>query len=270
MIGVSLADRRRLAEMEDLVHQHKALPFSLFTDSSRFYRWFYSEQNFLQRQEDRDLVETFYRRFADFMSPVVALSPETGKDNIVMIFERINRTGVTLSLFDLAGARLYLKGVKLRDLWETFLQEQNRVAQVIRPEFLLKVIALLQGREPRRGNLLDVINTLHARAFQESWAIATHFVAEAHKRVASHYGAFEPKWIPYTTMIVPLASLLHHLNESAAGEAEYRKVDRWYWGSVFTQRYDSAVDSNSYQHVREVIRWLQGGTPPVAPEPGYP
>ncbi len=101
--------------MEDLVHQHKALPFSLFTDSSRFYRWFYSEQNFLQRQEDRDLVETFYRRFADFMSPVVALSPETGKDNIVMIFERINRTGVTLSLFDLAGARLYLKEVKLRD-----------------------------------------------------------------------------------------------------------------------------------------------------------
>lgn len=260
--GISLADRRRLAEMENFVREHMAVPFSLFTDSSRFYRWFYSEQKFLQREEDKALIEAFYHRFADFMIPVVALSPETGRANIVNIFERINRTGVTLSLFDLAGARLYPKGVKLRDLWEAFHREHKAVAKVIRPEFLLKVIALLQGKEPRRGNLLDVIDTLDARAFQDRWAIATEFVVEAYKRMAKHYGAFDDKWIPYTTMIVPLAALLHHLSASGAGEAEYRKVDRWYWASVFTQGYDSAVDTNTYQDVKEVIRWLGGGEPP--------
>lgn len=42
----------------------------------------------------------------------------------------------------------------------------------------------------------------------------------------------------------------------------YRKVDRWYWGSVFAQRYDQAVDTTSYRDVREMKEWLEGGNCP--------
>lgn len=63
-------------------------------------------------------------------------------------------------------------------------------------------------------------------------------------------------------MIVPLAVLLHRLKEMRAGEEAYRKVDRWYWASVFTQRYDSGVDTKSYQDVRDVISWITEGLEP--------
>jgi hypothetical protein len=39
-------------------------------------------------------------------------------------------------------------------------------------------------------------------------------------------------------------------------------LDKWYWASVFTQRYDSAVDTKAYQDVVQVRRWLRGGEPP--------
>lgn len=42
----------------------------------------------------------------------------------------------------------------------------------------------------------------------------------------------------------------------------YHKVDQWYWGSVFTQRYDKAVDTTSYRDVREMKEWLGGGSCP--------
>jgi hypothetical protein len=264
VIGVSQADRRRMAETENLIQAHRAIPFSLFKDSSKFYRWLYSEQQFLQDADARKMIEGFYQRFANFMVPVVALSPETGKDNIVNIFERINRTEISLSLFDLAAARLYLKGIKLRKLWRAFEERDKAAAKVIKPEFLLKMVALLQGKEPRKGTLLDVIDALSAKEFEARWETAIEFIAKAYQRITSTagYGAFDPKWIPYTTLIVPLAALLHWLEKHKGGEDSYRKVDRWYWTNVFAQRYDQAVDTNTYRDVKEVTQWLAGESPP--------
>lgn len=42
----------------------------------------------------------------------------------------------------------------------------------------------------------------------------------------------------------------------------YRKVDRWYWGNVFAQRYDQAVDTLSYRDLRDMKEWMAGGSCP--------
>jgi len=262
--GVSLADRRRLSEMERMVEKGEAIRFSLFRDSSRFYRWLHQEQRTLGENE-REIVEGFYQRFASFLVPVVSISPEAGKENIVNIFERINRTGVSLSLFDLAAARLYLKGIHLRDLWKAFAHENKTLAQLIKPEFILKVISIWENKEPRKSALLDVIDELDKEHFQEQWKLACYWLSQAYQRVTSPqgYGAFNERWIPYTTQLVPLAIFLRTVAEKHGGEEMYRKIDRWYWGSVFAQRYDQAVDTTTYRDVRAVSEWLDGGPCPT-------
>jgi hypothetical protein len=210
------------------------------------------------------LIESYYDRLQKFMVPVVALSPETGKDNIVNIFERINRTGVTLSLFDLAVARLYLKGVYLRDLWEKLEKEHKTIAEIIKPEFVLKIIALALGKEPRKATLLDVIDELDKRSFEEHWETACEYLVKAHNRISKPmggYGAYDPGWIPYSTMTVPLAALLRAVEERKGGEAFYRMVDKWYWSTVFSQRYDSAVDTKSHSDLKEMCQAFEDGTP---------
>ncbi|GIX46088.1 MAG: hypothetical protein KatS3mg131_0299 [Candidatus Tectimicrobiota bacterium] len=256
VVGVSTRDRRRMAELQQLVAAHRALPFQRLRDSSAFYRWFYQEQDRWQGEAQHH-IERLYHRLEKFMVPVVSLAPETGRDNIVNIFERINRTGVSLSLFDLLGARLYLKGVRVRELWQAFEAAHKAMARVIKPEFLVKVIAILQGKEPRKGNLLDVLDALTAEAFHTHWQAAAEALAQAYQRLTKVYGAFAEAWIPYTTMLVPLAAVLHVLKQRGAGEDAYRKVDRWYWASVLSQRYDSAVDTKSYQDVRDMRRWVE-------------
>ena len=52
-----------------------------------------------------------------------------------------------------------------------------------------------------------------------------------------------------------MALLLRRLKKGNAGEKAYRCLDRWYWSSVFSQRYDSAVDTKTYQDARDVLAW---------------
>lgn len=266
VVGISVADRRRMGEMEAARREDRAIGFPLMKDSSQFYRWLYDEQHFLSSNDQRKKIESYYQTFARFIVPVVGLSPETGKENIVNIFERINSTGVNLSLFDLAVARLYLKGVRLRESWERFAQEDSQTTSVIKPEFVLKFIAIRIGKEPKKSALLDVIDELSKDQFEADWKIATRSISTAHSRmIASEggYGAFGSSWIPYTTMIVPLSTILNEIEVRHGGEALYRKLDRWYWASVFSNRYDNAVDTKSYRDTLDVTKWFDNGeTPP--------
>lgn len=260
--GISCADRQRLSAMQNLVEKDEAIRFSLFRDSSRFYHWLYHSR--LQENE-RDIVEGFYHRFAHFLIPVVSISPEVGEENIINIFERINRTGISLSLFDLVSARLYLKGINLRELWKQFQKHNEALAKLIKPEFVLKVIVLLEGKEVRKSTLLDVIDGLEKNRFEKHWEKACALLIKAYQRITSPdgYGAVAQRWIPYSTMLVPLAVLLNHVEEKHGGENMYRKVDRWYWGSVFAQHYDQAVDTTTYRDVNEIKRWLEDGNCPA-------
>jgi hypothetical protein len=264
-IGVSLADRRRLNELDNLVREYRAVRFSLFRDSSAFYRWLYSEQQCLKDPEHRAAMEVFYHRFADFMIPVVDLSRETRKDNIVNIFERINRTGVSLSLFDLAVARVYTKGIKLRDLWRRFEREHRKLARAIKPEFLLKLVTLFKGKEPKRGPVLDVIEEIDGPEFLKKWEQAAEYMVKAYQRVTAPsggYGAVDTRWIPYSTMLVPIAALLRAVEERGNAAHLYSKLDRWYWASVLSHRYDQAVDTRTFDDVRIVTAWLDGAVAP--------
>jgi hypothetical protein len=265
VVGVSTADKKRMTKEEELVQNGQAIPFSWMRDPNRFYPWLYQENQFLKKSEERERVQSLYFRLTQFMIPVVTLPRETDKDDVVNIFERINRTGKRLTLFELAAARLYvnLKGINLYSLWGKFRGNHAEVAEVVRRESLLKVIALWQGKEPKKGTLLDVIGKLDRKDFERLWEKATHFIEEAYKRVTSvsGYGAFR-NTIPYTTILVPLAILLETIENQRGGEEMYRKLDKWYWASVFTQRYDSAVDTKAYQDVVQVRRWLMGGEPP--------
>ena len=262
--GISLADQRRVSEMQQMEAGGKAIKISIFREPNKFYQWLYSEQKAIDT-DGKDILQSYHERLSSFMVPVVSITPEIGKENIINIFERINRTGISLSLFDLAAARLYLKGVDLRKLWEDFNQSFKSASKFMKPEFILKLICLWKNKEPKKSVLLDVIDEMKNDDFKAQWELACAWLVSAYERMISPqgYGAFEVKWIPYTTLIVPLAALLREVHDRQGGEDMFRKIDCWYWGSVFMQRYDQAVDTTSFRDVRDISKWMDGAPPPA-------
>ncbi|RLG48628.1 MAG: hypothetical protein DRN90_00365 [Thermoproteota archaeon] len=243
-------------EIEKLENSPNIIPFPELLNPSKIAKRF---SNHPRYDEITDLVSQILDRY---YIHVVSLPPDTDLDKIVETFERINRTGMPLSVFDLATARLYKYGIKLRDLLKES-QRQYKFTKVVPPEAILKVIALLRDKEPRRKNLLE----LDHNNFHEEWERACRALEMAYNRmtdIRNGYGVLDfKKWAPYSTLIVPLAAMLDYLRtHNKETPRNYAKINAFYWTAIFTNKYDHAVDSQSFSDFKDFISWVEEGKPP--------
>ena len=203
--------------------------------------------------------EEIYEIASDFMNReiyTIELPKETTPERIVETFERINRTGRPLTAFELLTARLYKNGIKLRDLLAE-AKKNYEFPESITPDFIPKVIAIIRNMEPKKKIVLE----LEPQNFKEDWDRACEALEVAFTRmidIKNGYGAFDfTKWIPYSTMVVPLANMLDFVKTNKLElKKNYDKIDRWYWSSVFTNRYDHAPDTNSLSDFNSVRNWI--------------
>ncbi len=198
-------------------------------------------------------------RIVGYKVHVVTLPADTPLEKIVETFERINRTGLLLSLFDLLTARLYNHGIKLRELLKQSKGKYEFI-KYVKEEFILKTIALIRGIEPKRANVLNLSQV----DFERDWETACKMLELAYRRTKDSYGVLEfDKWMPYTTMLIPMAAMIHFLKKNSLDTKEnYEKIDRWYWASVFSKRYDQAVDTKSFRDLKDFKEWILNGKVP--------
>jgi len=214
------------------------------------------------------------RNFLDHRVPVVqlpAVADAKGLEQVATIFEKINSTGQRLSVFDLLTARLYPQNINLRQLWERALDGHEHLGRFVGDDkkesyavYALRALALYRGQDARAKRLIN----LSADGFEGDWRVVVAQMNEATKRMESAsdagFGAFKKSWVPYTTMISPLAMLLW-LAKKAGGPDAYTKVQSWYWASVFTERYAGSVETKMMQDYKEVAAWMyDGGVLPEA------
>jgi len=247
--AVSIRNKRRLTELDG---KERTIPFNLVKDIGKLASRFKEDKAF----------ENIIRLANSFMGRelhIVSLPNDTGLERIVETFERINRTGKPLSVFELVTAKLYKDGIKLRDVFRATKEKYNFV-KAVRPETILRVIALLREKKPKRKNLL----ALESENFEKHWADACKALEDAFNRITdikNGYGVLDfKKWMPYTSMLVPLAGIMHFLKvEKLEMDKNYDKVDRWYWNAVFDKRYDQAADTKAGDDFDDLKKWISNG-----------
>ena len=259
VVGLSQRTPKQIREMATLIEEGNAVAISTFRDPTVFNKWLYTQQTRWLGAEQQYLAQ-LYDNFAQYSVPVAVLSVETEVDTIVATFERLNLMGTSLSIFDLGVAIAYRNGVRLNDLWTAFETTYPEVASTVKRELLLKVVTLHEGREARPVFMLDTLSHLAKDAFLARWQEAVEAVLEAYERIVHHYGALRPRWMPHSSLIMPLAVILYRIRQQNGGVQAYEMVDRWYWMSVFGQRYDSSADSQAFVDIRLFDAWLADPT----------
>ncbi|MCS7199800.1 MAG: DUF262 domain-containing protein [Caldimicrobium sp.] len=252
VIAVSENDKIKQNEIKK---NKSIIPFSLLKDIGELAKQFKDDPRF-------DKIVTLANNFQNYEIHTVFLPRDTDLEKIVETFERINRTGKPLSIFDLLTAKLYRNGVKLRELLED-AKKNYEFLKFISPEFILKVIALIRGKEPRRKNIFE----LDPQNFKEDWERACRALEKAYNRVVdikNGYGVLDfKKWMPYTTMLVPLAVMIDFIETKRIKTSlNYDKIDCWYWTAVFSNRYDQAVDATSANDFKAVKDWIENNKEP--------
>lgn len=91
------------------------------------------------------------------------------------------------------------------------------------------------------------------------WEAAVKYVNIACQQLIDRYGVLDKRLIPYTPMIVTLASIVYSFRKHAKwpkfGAAFNKKIDWWYWSSVFSKQYDKSTDNKISTHIKKLLKW---------------
>ncbi len=105
---------------------------------------------------------------------------------------------------------------------------------------------------------------LRASDIEEWWDRVAWGMKAGLELLREDCGLIASKWLPYNTILVPLAAVLakNGIPVGAAAGGMRQKVTRWYWCSVLGQTYESSPTSQMAKDVTETLAWLSGDDPP--------
>jgi len=261
----------KVHEKFDIQAQELILPLSVLKNGSGgFLQWLLKATNPMPQEERTKMLDALTKindqwimNIDDYHFPVVTLSDETEPDALCTIFETLNRTGVKLSVFELLTARFWPHNINLRDLWEKARGEYPIIDDFeVDPYYVLQAISLACRKAPSCKRS-DVLN-LAAKEINEWWSKVIIGLKTGLEILKDDCKVIQPKWVPYQTMIAPLAAVLAKagIPKTALAGVQREKLKRWFWCAVFGQVYESAPNSKSAKDVLELFEWLAGGALP--------
>ena len=223
---------------------------------------FYFNQYF---KTDKPTWNKVINHIQAFLVPTIEIPkvPSDDPDRIAevcAIFEKMNSTGVRLSVYDLLTARLYKYGIDLHRLWEESADKHDWLRQYSdgTPDeygvYVLRTIALLRGLDVKGKTLIN----LQPNNFEKNWQEAVASMEKALQRMTSTnedgFGVFDSQWAPYSTMVSPLAAMLWAIDKQKLDHQAYKLMRRWYWASVFRERYAGSVESTIYRDYQDFLK----------------
>lgn len=267
------ATTKWVKEREDFNLQAKelVLPLSVLKGGAGgFLQWLLQVTNPMQLEERTQMLdaltninEKWIKIIDDYHFPVVTLSDKTEPDALCTIFETLNRTGVKLSVFELLTARFWSQKINLRDLWDKTKETYPIIENYeVDPYYVLQAIALACRKTPscKRSDVLNMT----AADIQTWWDKVTAGLATGLDMLRDDCKVVLPKWIPYQTMLAPIAAVLAKggMPKTAEAGAQREMLKRWFWCAVFGQAYESSPNSQSAKDVVDLLDWFSGGALP--------
>jgi hypothetical protein len=172
---------RELDGLDNVEQQyaHRILPCTQLMRPKDFMSWRDGLDDWL-REKDQEQHKTFRETWRDgwtasvndfqnFEVPLVELPRVSETDSeslgrVCAVFEKLNSTGVELSVYDLLTARMYRSGIKLHDLWEEACKKNRLLNQWSRGKadtekfgvLTLRTLALLRNLDPKPRFLISL------------------------------------------------------------------------------------------------------------------
>lgn len=225
--------------------------------------------------EFSDHVKDIYRAY---QITYIELDDDLAIDMVCDIFQKINSTGQALDIFDLLNAILRPKDVGLKELWRQAEERLSFVGTKRMNVYVLQVMSILaqdglcspkylyylvpgQTRRVRRsdGSAVEKIHVESREDFEQRWAEAVGALGTSIGKLRTEYGVVSSRFLPYPAILPAFAGAQREAQKRPEAERmrAQRKIAHWYWASVFTQRYSSAVESTAAGDYRDLGRWYR-------------
>lgn len=221
------------------------------------------------------------KNFRDYDVPIIELKKSNKKEAVCLVFEKVNTGGVPLSIFELMTATYAADGVNLRDEWlgnkeekisgYKEIMQRYRLLRAVEPTDFLQGLSLMHTMAKRKQDIKngktgkqvtgvsakrEAVLSLPLEAYQQykdlllkGFINATKFLRG--EAFFSHYD------LPYSSQIIPLATLMAIIGEKWQEPVIKNKITKWFWNGVIGELYGGSSETRIALDVQELVEWIE-------------
>ena len=248
--------------------KEKILPLTFLADDDEFGDIWHEHFKGLFSTEEARKVKRYLDNLRHYEIHVLSIPLTEKPEDIALLFERINRTGIKLSIFDLLTARLY-KFINLRTEWESAFNEKYWLKQIASndikntkiPYYIIQGLALSEGMSIKARDIMKIDSTILNKT---SWKKAVEILENkilSRLFDVSEYGIADYRWLSYPSMISIWLGLFLKA-ERGEIDIDINKINKWYWSVIFTERYSGSTETKQTKDFKDLVSWLTDSNKP--------
>lgn len=219
-----------------------------------------------------DLLNNYYVSYIELDQNI-----EIGK--VCDIFTHINSKGVRLDIFDLLNAILRPKDVFLKKMWKDQVVNLEYTDSKKMKIYVLQVMSILiqnycsskflyylvpdavKTIKKEDGSKEEIVLIDSKEEFEKKWFESVDAIKKTIKTLKNprDFGAIDSKFVPYPSIIPAFSAIKKFVeNSDYKNKVDINiKIKKWYWASIFLNRYSSSVESTSAKDFQDLKKWFQ-------------
>jgi hypothetical protein len=176
---------------------------------------------------------------------------------VAIVFERVNRMGVELDVFQLLTAWTWSDEF---DLQEKFTELAGEFADFgfeqvgADTTLMLRCCAAVLKNDPSPASLVE-LNGADVRA---SFDLVADSLRRAIDYVRTNFNVRHLKFLPYESMLIPLTAFFSVRTAHPVAADEHATLKRWFWRTAFSHRYSGNPQRTLRRDIEEAIALRKG------------
>lgn len=238
---------------------NRYFPVGTFFDSVKYRSATAKLQN-----EQIALIDQVQERFKEASIPIQSISTDD-RAKVAIVFERVNRLGVELDVFQLLSAWTWSEDFDLQSKF-------NDLAEELEPfgfggvgtdtNLLLRCSAAIVAKDPAPEAVIGLNGATVRSRFDE----IENGIRGAIDFVKTNLGVENLKNLPYPTLLIPLAAFFAAPGNTEVSISNNQRKEflRWFWKSCFSRRFSAGVFTNLRRDLHEVGKLKKQGSSNLA------
>ena len=224
-------DTSQFVASSDLVNEHVNFKMSSLLNIDEFYD-VVSKLDNKYRKKARELQS----KFMNYEIPVVT-TKKRDKEEVGIIFERINNTGTRLTTLDLMVAWTWGEEFHLREELDQILETLEAKGFGETPDKI--ILQCLAGIIEKTTKTRDILK-LKPETVRNSIDILNSSLGKSIDFLSTELNVVSRDFLPHSHQIVPLTFFFSRVNTPDQEQSKILK--QWFWKTSFSKRYSGSTD----------------------------
>ena len=240
-----------LANSDVVTGRH--FPLRTFFDPIEFN----SEMLRLNSEDKMKEVVRVQQSFQEALVPAETFETED-RTKVAIVFERVNRMGVDLDMFELLTAWTWSEEFDLQEKFKKLAAEFDEFGfgdVGSNNDLMLRCTAAILKEDPSPTSLINV----NGGEVRDKFDVVAESLRLAIDFLRRNLKVRHVKMLPYSAQLIPLASYFSVKQTLPIPAGDREVLLRWFWRSTFGHRYSGNPTGNIKQDVEAAMGLRRGG-----------